>query len=285
MDLRAALIRSTLDGTARVAPRLAGRMAGALFARPVARASQRPEEEPVMRRATRTELVLDGRRAVVHQWGDGVRPVLLMHGWQFRASRWSPLVTALTERGYSPVAFDAPGHGESPGRSTTIVEYRAIARRLHREHGRFAAVVGHSVGGLAAYYAVRGGVEADRLVAISAPSGMDTIAEGFRLGLGVGPWLRPALRRRVEEMFPDEPGLWDGFNATHRPEQLALPMLIVHDEEDDMIPAGESRRVAAVYGDRADLLITRGLGHRRVLADPRVVEAVLDFAAATDPVA
>ena len=38
--------------------------------------------------------------------------------------------------------------------------------------------------------------------------------------------------------------------------------------------------VAAAHGDRARLVTTRGLGHRRILADPDVVSLVADFAAA-----
>jgi hypothetical protein len=31
-----------------------------------------------------------GKRAVTYTWGDGDRPVLLVHGWESRASRSAP---------------------------------------------------------------------------------------------------------------------------------------------------------------------------------------------------
>jgi pimeloyl-ACP methyl ester carboxylesterase len=61
-------------------------------------------------------------------------------------------------------------------------------------------------------------------------------------------------------------------------------MLVVHDRDDDLIGADQAHRIARAHEGKADLLITEGLGHRRVLADPAVVAAVLDFASATDPV-
>jgi pimeloyl-ACP methyl ester carboxylesterase len=284
MDLTARFVRTALGGVARVAPGPAARWALAYW-NPRVRVRVRPDEEPVMREAVRERLVLDGDDIAVYRWGDGARPVLLMHGWISRASRWSPLIKALTARGWSPVAFDAPGHGESGGRGSSILHYREIARRLQDGHGPFAAVVGHSVGGLSAFFAVREGVAADRLITISAPADFPWVVDSLRTGLGLPERLDPRLRALVErKIFPGERDIWQRFSATHRPEELKLPMLLIHDEDDDMVDPGHARRLAEVHGDRADLLITRGLGHRRILAAPGVVDAVLDFASATDPV-
>ncbi|MGK5530689.1 alpha/beta hydrolase [Streptomyces sp. URMC 129] len=288
MDLSTGLVRTALNGTARVSPRLAGRWAIDLFWNPRSRVPVKPAEEPVMRQAERRELTVGGTSVAVYRWGTGERPVLLMHGWMSRASRWSPLVRALTDRGYSPIAFDGPGHGDSGGRGSTVVEFRDIALRLQAEHGErggFAAVIGHSIGGLSAFFAVRGGVHADRLVSIAAPADFDCLVDGFRARFGLGPWAAPELRRRIEHrLFPGEPDPWPRLSATHQADRLTLPIMIVHDEHDDMIAPEQSGRVMAAFRDRADLLVTRGLGHRRIIADPQVIGAVLDFASATDPV-
>ncbi|MGP3970900.1 alpha/beta hydrolase [Streptomyces sp. 6N223] len=286
MNLRAALVRTALATLSRIAPRAAGRLALRLFRLPAGRSRPRPAEEPVMRRARRDRLRVNGADVEVYAWGSGERPVLLMHGWASRASRFAPLVQALLERGYSPVAFDAPGHGDSGGATTTILDYREIARRLHERHGRFAAVIGHSVGGTAAFFAIRGQVTADRLVSISAPSDFDHVVDRFCAQLGVGPRLKAELRRQIERrMFPGEANIWARFAATHRPAEHTHPVLVIHDDADDTIDTGQARRIAAAYGQQADLLVTRGLGHRRLIADPAVIDAVLDFAAATEPLA
>jgi pimeloyl-ACP methyl ester carboxylesterase len=285
MKLRASLVRTALTALSRLAPPAGGRLALRLFRNPVARSRLRPAEEPVMRQAAPDRIRVNGKIVDIFAWGDGERPVLLMHGWQSRASRFAPLVTALRERGYSPVAFDAPGHGDSGGRTTTILEYREIARQLQDRHGRFAAVIGHSVGGAGAFFAVRHQVKADRLISISAPAGFDHVVDQFCAQLGIGPRVKAELRRRIErEMFPGEHDIWSRFAATHRPGELTLPILVIHDEGDDVIAPGQAHRLAAAYGQQADLLVTHGLGHRRVIADPAVIDAVLDFTAATEPV-
>ncbi|MDT0321355.1 alpha/beta hydrolase [Streptomyces millisiae] len=283
MRLRAALIRTAINTTGLLAPGLAGRWALHLYRYPAVRVAVRPAEEPMMRRATRDRLTVAGKETVVYSWGDGRRPVLLTHGWLSRASRLAPLAEALLDAGYSPVTFDAPGCGESAGRETSILEYRELARRLHARHGRFAAVVGHSVGGLSLFFALRDEVKAERLVSIAAPAEFDYLVDGFRASLGLSHRVVPHLRQGIERrIFPAEVDIWRRFSATHRPAELTLPMLLVHDEADDMIDIGQSRLVAAAYEGQARLLVTRGLGHRRIISDPAVLEAVVGFVSADD---
>jgi pimeloyl-ACP methyl ester carboxylesterase len=283
MNLTTGVVRTTLAVLARVAPRAAAGVALRLFRTPTGRSRLRPAEEPVMLRARPDRFEVNGKAVDVFAWGDGARPVLLMHGWQSRASRFAPLIAALLDRGYSPVAFDAPGHGGSGGRTTTILEYREIARRLHQRHGRFTAVIAHSIGGLAAFFSVREQAPADRVITLSAPADFDHVVDRFCAQLRLGPRVGTELRRRIESrMFPEERDIWARFAATHRPADLTQPILVVHDEADDVIDPGQARRLVAAYGQQADLLVTQGLGHRRIIADPRVAEAVLDFLAATE---
>jgi pimeloyl-ACP methyl ester carboxylesterase len=55
------------------------------------------------------------------------------------------------------------------------------------------------------------------------------------------------------------------------------PLLLVHDRDDVETPARGSQSLASAWPG-ADLLLTEGLGHRRVLWDPAVVERTVAFA-------
>ncbi len=58
--------------------------------------------------------------------------------------------------------------------------------------------------------------------------------------------------------------------------QLDVPLLVVHDEADPVSPWSHGAAVA--HGSRrGTLFTTAGLGHRAVLADPRVVAQVVGF--------
>ena len=87
---------------------------------------------------------------------DGRAPVVLLHGLTFDRGTWAPMVQALAGR--RAVAFDLPGHGDSPPRDA--YDPAGVADVLHA--GVTAAgvaapvLVGHSIGAvLATAYAAR----------------------------------------------------------------------------------------------------------------------------------
>ncbi|MEX0167729.1 alpha/beta hydrolase [Streptomyces sp. LMG1-1-1.1] len=284
----APLVRTTLNAAARVAPGPAGRLAFHLFVRPLGRARLKPGERDLFAAARTGRLRVRGKEVVTYEWGDGRRPVLLVHGWSSRASRLTAFAEQLIARGYSPVTFDAPGHGEAQGRASNILEYREVIRELHARHGDFDAVVAHSFGALAALFALRDGVRTARFVGIGGVGSFDLLLAGFQAGLGIDDRVVQCMRDHVERrLAPDEPGIWDRFGADRDPGELGAPVLLFHDEGDDMVPLAQARLLARAHGDRARLVVTRGLGHRRILTDPEVVAETVEFVTAgslTEPV-
>ncbi|MFE4175611.1 alpha/beta fold hydrolase [Streptomyces sp. NPDC056909] len=286
----AALLRTVLNTTSYLAPRLAGRAAFAVFRRPAGRSRPRPDELDVLAAARTGRITVNGTSVVTYRWGDGTRPVLLVHGWSSRASRFSRFVTGLCERGYSPVSFDAPGHGDSAGRGVTLLELREAIRQSHAEYGRFEAVVAHSFGVLATFFALRDGVEARRVIAIGGVAEFGHALEGFRARLGLRERIIGELRGHAERtLFRGEPDIWRRLDATYRPEEIDADVLLFHDEDDDMVPLSQARALVQAYGGRPDggagvrLVVTRGLGHRRILGDPEVVAAAVDFVRSEQP--
>lgn len=278
MHPMASLLSTTLNITARVAPGPVGRVAFALFVRPLGRPKVRPGEAEVMARAVTGRLVVDGIPVTTYRWGDGDRPVLIVHGWSSRVSRFAGFVEALRAQGRTVVSFDAPGHGESGGRATTIRRQREIIRRLNAEYGDFSGVLAHSFGVVATFFALRDGIRADRIFGIGAIADFDFLAARFRAGLGLNQAVEDAPRRHVQRrLFPAEPDVWPRFDVGHHPEEVPSEILLVHDADDDTAAPGQSRAIAAAYGERARLIETRGLGHRRILADPEIIAMAAEF--------
>ncbi|MCG6494850.1 alpha/beta hydrolase [Kitasatospora sp. A2-31] len=283
MDPAVALIRTTLNTASLLAPGAAGRAAFALFRHPLRRGRLRPHEQHVHARAATERLAVGGKPVVAYRWGDGARPVLLLHGWQSRASRFAPLVPRLQALGMTPIAFDAPGHGESGGRTTHVLEYRELAFRLQERYGDFEAVVAHSLGVNAAFLALRGGLRAGRLVAVAGAAEVSFMPAAFCAAAGLNARVERRLRQLVErEMFPGVEDVAEYFDATRHPAEIAVPILVAHDEGDDVVPVDHAHRLKSAYGDRLELLVTRGLGHRRILGEPAVLDNAVGFLAAAD---
>lgn len=274
----AILLTGRLVNTAAVVvPPLGKRLAYTLFLR-TRRAAVHPREQAVHAAATVGQLDLDGVRVTTYTWGDGTRPVLLLHGWASRGSRYWGMITDLLDRGFSPVTFDAPGHGDSGGTTTNLLQYERIIRMLQERHGDFAAIVAHSFGVPCAFHALRVGVRAERLVAVSGLAEFDYLIIEFTRQLGLRPSLAQHLRTHAVRDI-GVPDLWERFSSTYRPETLTIPLLVVHDEDDDMIGVAHSRRIHAAYPG-SQLVVTSGLGHRKILGDPRIVGPVGEFLSA-----
>jgi pimeloyl-ACP methyl ester carboxylesterase len=278
MAAAATAIRLLLNGTSRVAPGLAGRQALFFFRFPFGRASIRPPELPVHQRAETEQLIIDGKKVIVYRWGNGERPVLLLHGWQSRASRFSEFVEALQGLGLTPISFDAPGNGDSGGRTTTLLEYEEIIGRLQARYGVFESVVGHSFGVLSAFYALRNGLQTKSFVALAGPGDFGFLVDGFCAQLGLNSRVKAGLRRRLEnDFFGDGIDLWSRFDARGFTADVVLPILLIHDRQDDTVPFTQAELLKAAYGPQLELVETTGLGHHRLLATPSVIQRALAF--------
>ncbi|GAB3245290.1 alpha/beta hydrolase [Nocardioides dilutus] len=271
----AAGIGATLDVVARIAPRLAGSAALELWRRPGRPALVGPDERAVLGAARIGVAGRAGHPVVTYRWGDGARPVLLVHGWASRASRFADFVTALVADGWSPMAYDAWAHGATRGPARTIPEHHVVITELAERHGPFEGVVAHSFGVPVSLYAARHGLAADRLVAISGVGDFGSLVDTFCRRIGAGAAVNRELRRAIERRwFDGDTGIWDRFSAHPAP---GRDILVVHDTGDRVVDRGQADLVTAAYGPRATLLETSGLGHGRILRDPGVIAASVGF--------
>jgi pimeloyl-ACP methyl ester carboxylesterase len=103
-----------------------------------------------------TGFIVQGYPAYAYTGGrefDVTKPaVVMVHGAALDHSVWQWQSRYLAHHGHCVLAVDLPGHGRSPGAARTSVEGIAdwIAALLDAAGLRQAAVVGHSMGGIAA---------------------------------------------------------------------------------------------------------------------------------------
>ncbi|GAA1970747.1 alpha/beta hydrolase [Kitasatospora viridis] len=278
MDLSVRLTSAALNAGSVLSTKLAGKVSFYLFCRPLARSKVRGTEREVHERAVTETLTVNGKQVVAYRWGDGSRPVLLLHGWRSRASRYAPLVQRLQELGCTAVSFDAPAHGDSQGDTVTILEYRELIAQLQEKYGTFESVVAHSFGVLCSFLALREPLRAGRLVAIAGMSDFQFLRDEFADQTKLNARLRADLQRRIEtELFPHQADPWVDFDAKQHTGQIDLPILVIHDEDDDTVPVAQAHRLKAAYGDQLELVVTKGLGHRKIMTDPAVLDSAIGF--------
>jgi pimeloyl-ACP methyl ester carboxylesterase len=233
---------------------------------------------PALPPGTAAPVPLRGRALHAVTWGAG-EPVYLVHGWGGRCEQLGAFVAPLVAAGHRVVAFDGPGHGASPPgasgrRSTTIPELADALRAAVAEHGRPHAVVAHSMGAAVAAHAVRTGLRPAALVLLAPTADPRWVLDGVVRRIGAGPRIRSGLERAVARRV----GLpWSAFDVAslHRSVRVP-PTLVVHDTGDREVGPEHGRAIAAAWPG-ARLVLTEGLGHRRLLRDPAVVDEAVRF--------
>jgi pimeloyl-ACP methyl ester carboxylesterase len=276
------LLRSTFALLERRAPALGGVLAERMWFRlpPTPAADVRHRRTPPGGDAF--EVAWSGGVVRGRVYGDWGRPTAyLVHGWGGWWQQLGAHVEPLVRSGLCVVAFDGPSHGDSgPGargrRSTTFVEMAQALTAVVAEFGRPTLVVAHSAGGLATLHSLRLGVRPEALALLAPPRSVEPMVGLFASVLGVGPRSAAAMVRRAERRVGLPVGELDLLSMAAAQEELP-DLLVVADRDDPEAPvAGAVALADAWHGAR--LLLTDGLGHRRVMWEPRVVERVRQLA-------
>jgi pimeloyl-ACP methyl ester carboxylesterase len=221
---------------------------------------------------SRTAVQVDGQEASFEISGSGPL-VILSHGWSGASGQFAALRQRLLARGLRVATFDAPAHGSSPGRTTSAAQFMRVIETIDRLHGPTFAVVGHSLGALAAAMSAPHVAPAG-LVLISPMPSFDFALDQFQAALRFDDRLRERIAAIVLEKAKIE------REQAHVEKGLAgsARTLLIHDTDDRRIPVEVSRGLAERY-PALEYLETSGLGHSRVLTDDGVLSQVARFLA------
>ncbi len=217
-----------------------------------------------------------GKRIQGYSWGSSEAPyVMMVHGWAGRAMQFRKFVKPLQDAGFSVVAFDGPGHGQSEGAKTSILEFEEVMKVLVRLRGTPAAVITHSFGGGAILYAIMNGLPVSKVVNIASPTLADEILKTFLRAIN-GTWksaerFKQYVVRRTGKPFEEFTGI---YSIQRLPKPIDL--LLVHDEDDKDVLIVHAQALMKVYPS-ARLYQTKGLGHTRILKDDGAIAATVEF--------
>lgn len=261
-------------------PELAAQVAARVFGTPRRRARPAWEHEVLARASRRFEIDVDDRRIAAWEWGEAGPRVLIVHGWEGRATQLGAIAAPLAEMGFRVVGFDAPAHGESGGATTHFVDFARTLEAIADHVGPLHAVIGHSMGGAVMGYVARQRALAGRppiakrYVAIAPPKAVADFARTFEGFLEMTLPVRDAFERRLERTL-GVPLASIRSDAGGFP---SAPLLVVHDARDREVPfvCGETM---ARHWPGAVLHRTEGLGHQRILRDRAIVGIVQRFVA------
>lgn len=275
------LIVSSLHAVQAGSPALAARIGERLMTR-TARAPLSDKEADLLEVGARVDMETRAGSVAAWTWGEGP-VVVLMHGWNGRASQLGAFVPPLVNAGFRVVGFDAPGHGASPGTHSDIVRFADaladVVDTVRPVLGPAHAVIAHAMGAPATLFAMHqallrtGELPVARFVFVAPPIDVRHFIRAFSERVELGRESATALGRLVEEKLAVR---LEDLYAPALARQMEAPLLVVHDDTDREVPVAAGRALATAWPG-AMLHLTHGLGHHRVLQDREVIRSVVKF--------
>lgn len=255
-------------------PRLAAKFAMKLFTSPVRfKLPKREEEMDIKSRQEEIDIPALGKKINIYHYGEADKKVLLVHGWSGRGTQLHSIADKLLKNGYSTISFDAPGHGKSPGKNSDMTEFVASILELEKHFGPFEHAIGHSLGAMSVLNAIKRGLKVNKAVVIGSGDVIKDIMDDFTAKLGMNIATGKLMIRLFEKKFGETINTYSAYIAAI---DVANPVLVIHDKDDADVPVGAAHHIAEHLAN-AEVMITEGLGHRKILGDTKVIKKIIQF--------
>jgi len=244
--------------------------------------------EATVARTRHTITVGDGTDIFFKDWGTG-QPIVFSHGSPLNSDAWEDQMVFLADRGYRCIAHDRRGHGRSsqPWTGNDVDTYAADLAALVEELDLHDAVhVGHSTGAgeVVRYIARHGTSRVAKVVLVGAvtplmvktarnPAGLAIEAfNGMRAGViadrpdaKVSQAIRDAFW--LQGMQAGIPGILASIKAfsesdhTDDLKTIDVPTLILHGDDDQIVPIAASAMVSATLVKGSTLKVYPGFSN------------------------
>jgi len=268
------ILLATVKVLEATSPKLAAKFAIKLFTTPVKHALPKREQEmdrnSVQERVSVPEI---GKDVNVYSYGTGEKKILLIHGWSGRGTQLCSIADCFVKKGYTSISFDAPAHGKSPGKTSDMTEFVESILELERKYGPFEYAVGHSLGAMALLNAIRIGMKTDKAAIIGSGDIIKDIMDSFWNKLGMEVATGNLVIKMLEKKFGKSINSYSAYVAAT---EVAIPVLVIHDQDDKDVPVSAAYHIAK-HLTKSQLMITQGLGHRKILGDKNVIKEIQNF--------
>jgi pimeloyl-ACP methyl ester carboxylesterase len=212
--------------------------------------------------------------ALLSTYGNGKKKILFLHGWSGWVGQFEALIREINPSEYTIYAVQPLGHGDSravrshPGRfieaSLEAIEYLDSSFRI---------AIGHSLGAAALVSAQSLTASFESMVLISSPATIEGVLNRFARFLNLGRRSKSHFIATMEETvgIPIEE-----FSALSIADAEKVPVLLIHDEDDQEIPVSESESLSLAF-ENSEIFRTAGWGHSRLLKNPEVAKRIMNF--------
>ncbi|MCK9402405.1 MAG: alpha/beta fold hydrolase [Chitinophagaceae bacterium] len=270
--------KTKLKTIAVLSPRKAAEAAYQIFCTPY---TGRPKQKapPVFHKAEKLSFEMDGDIIRGFRWKaahPNEKSILIVHGFGSYSYKFEKYISSLKKEGFTVLAFDAPGHGISEGKKINAATYRNALLRIEELFGPINAIMGHSLGGLAAalMFETLSGQENRKLVLVAPATETDSAISHFFSVLPVDTRVKQAFEQLICELS-GKPISY--FSVSRVVKNMDAPVLWVHDKNDTICSFEDVKPLLGLNLPHVRYIITEQLGHSGVYKDNNVCKEIVQF--------
>lgn len=152
-------------------------------------------------------------------------------------------------------------------------EFIASVLEIEKQFGPFEIAIGHSLGGMSVLNAIKDGLKVKKAIIIGSGDIVQDILEEFIFKLKLKKEFSEHLRVFFEHKYQLK---MDDFSAYRAAQKIKIPVLVIHDNDDPEVPVKAGINIHNNL-ENGSLLLTDGLGHRKILGNQNVIKRILEF--------
>lgn len=200
--------------------------------------------------------------------------ILIVHGFDSCSYKFDRYIQPLKQAGFEVIAYDAPAHGISDGKTINAIIYRDTLLAINKAHHNIDIIIAHSLGGLAATLAAEQLNNLTKLVLIAPVTETQTAINNFFSFLPVGDAIKQEMINYIVELR-NLPITY--YSLSRAIQDISQPVLWLHDEDDWICPFKDVVQVMQQKPPHVQFYVTKGLGHSKIYRDVTVHKTIIRF--------
>lgn len=233
----------------------------------------RKKEIKIKNEAACSNHIIDNANNItVYEWGNG--PIIaISHGWNGRACEFYNIIEKLTSSGYRVIAFDYPGHGESTGSETNLVEMSKVLNTFLSHYGQVETLICHSLSSLCVLQLKKISTSLKNIILISPPFSLSDVIDEYCKKMPYSLRTKQHFKTHFNDRFGDS--VWNDYTFESPKEIFESPIkiTIIHDIHDEEVCYDKSRDIIEI-NPQIRLISTENLGHYKITRSIRTIKHI-----------
>jgi esterase/lipase len=268
-------VRTKFKLLSSISKRKAAEKAFELFCTPQLRTKK--DLPTVFKKSEKIEFPFEGNIVRGYRWNrPSSKKALILHGYESSVINFEKYIEPLIQKSYEVLAFDAPAHGRSTGKSITVISYKNLVHHIWNNYGPIDSFITHSFGGLTLSLALEEITHSPttRIVLIAPAAETKTAIDNFFKLLKLDDEVRKEFNKIIEEQGGKPP---DWYSVSRVAPKLIGQVLFLQDKDDPMTPVSDVKPIMDKNYPNFKFIISEGLGHRKIYRDEHSFKKIMEF--------